>query len=287
MKIAITGAGGLIGSALRTHFTAAGHDLILLSRSSLQKTIPELTGILAGADVIINLAGAPIVKRWTDRYKTILYSSRIETTRKVIGAIAGMNPKPSLFISASAVGIYPDGGPYPEDQTRFDNGFLGTLCTRWEQEAMNASEYCRLVICRIGIVLDSRGGALPKMLPAFKFGVGGRIGDGRQGFSWIHMDDLVAAFGFLIQNNAAEGVFNLCAPQAVSNAEFTTVLAKVLKRPALFPVPAFMLKLIYGEAAIALTSGQFVVPAKIIRQGFEFRFPSLEPALNDLLKPKA
>jgi len=198
-----------------------------------------------------------------------------------------MHPKPALLISASAVGIYPEGGPFTESQTLPDEGFLGALCKKWEQEAGNVDESTRLVIFRIGIVLDTKGGALPKMLPAFKLGVGGKIASGKQGFSWIHIADLVKAFDFVINNNNANGVVNLTAPEPLSNAEFTKILARVMKRPALFPVPAFILKLLYGEAAITLTTGQLVLPEKLISMGFSFRFPSLEPALNDLLRPQS
>jgi uncharacterized protein (TIGR01777 family) len=261
--------------------------LVPLSRKDLQKN-PEAIAILAeGADVIINLAGAPIIQRWTKSYKKLLFESRIETTRKLAMALAMMKKKPTVFISASAVGIYPEGGPYTEETSALDQGFLGSLCQMWELEAKTAQKHCRLVIFRIGIVLDAKGGALPKMLPAFKLGMGGKIASGKQGFSWIHIADLVNAFDFVINNDNANGVVNLTAPEPLSNAEFTKILARVMKRPALFPVPSFILKLLYGEAAITLTSGQLVLPGKLKSMGFLFRFPSLEPALNDLLRPNS
>lgn len=283
MKLAISGAGGLIGTALTQYYRNQNHTVIPISRSEFRSSDEALANLLSGCQVVINLAGAPIFGRWTREYKQQIHDSRILTTQKLVRAMLLLDQKPDVFISASAVGIYPEGGPYTEETTELASNFLGQICQDWEQAAHSLQVAARIILIRIGIVLDRRGGAFPKMLPAFRYGLGGKIGSGKQGFSWIHLQDLVAAVDFLIKTPAADGVYNLCAPNPVTNAAFTRILAARLRRTAFFPVPGFLLKLLYGEASETLTSGQLVIPDHLLKSGFEFRFPTAESAVYDLL----
>lgn len=208
-------------------------------------------------------------------------SSRIDTTASLVKAIQAAVVKPSMFISTSAVGIYPDGQTFTEKDRQYDPGFLGKVCQAWEEEALKASAVTNVAVFRLGIVLSKDGGALPKMLLPFRFGLGGKIASGKQGFSWIHIDDLINAYRFVVEKQLT-GTFNLTAPGVTDNAGFTSSLSRALKRPALLPVPAFMLKLIYGEGSTALTGGQKVAPVRLLEAGFEFRYPKLDEALREL-----
>jgi len=283
MVIAITGAGGFIGNQLSAHFLDQSSILIKLPRINEATSSAELIGLLSGVDVLINLAGAPIVGRWNTTYKKILFDSRILTTRKLTEAIALMEMKPSLFISASAIGIYSGNGEQTETGFQLADDYLSHICSQWEIEAKKAEPYARIAIARFGIVLGKDGGALQRMLPLFKLGLGGKISSGRQGFSWIHITDLVQAIQFIIDNPKLSGDFNFTAPDVVDNKKFTHVLAGVLKRPALFAVPTFMLKILFGEGATAVTGGQFAPPKHLIDEGFQFAFPELEAALRDIV----
>ncbi len=286
MIIAISGAGGLIGKKLTAYFESKGHEVRRIPRifAGTEATIVAVS--VAGADVIINLAGAPIIGRWTASYKKELFESRVATTRKIVEAIGLNSEKPGLLISASAIGIYASESQQTEDNFSKSDNYLGEICRAWENEARNAIPLTRVAIARFGVVLDSIGGALAKMLPAFRFGLGGKIASGKQGFSWIHINDLAAAMNFLIGNKNISGEFNFTAPEVTNNEEFTKTLAKVLKRPAFFTVPAFALKLIFGEGSITLTGGQFAPPKHLLDAGFRFSFPDLEGALKDILSGK-
>jgi uncharacterized protein len=281
--IAISGAGGLIGSRLTGHFKAKSRKVISLGRKDFTCTSEELAQKIDQAGVLINLAGAPVIKRWTEKYKKEIYKSRIQTTRKLVEAIKLANNKPSLFLSASAVGIYDQAHTHDEHSTHFADGFLGGVCTAWEAEAEKIPQQTRLAIIRLGIVLASEGGALKTMLPPFKLGIGGKIATGKQPFAWIHIDDVVSAIDFIVENDKTEGVYNLAAPGLINNQQFTTALGKALKRPTLFTVPAFALRLLYGEAAATLTGGQKVAPMKLEEAGFQFNYPEIEQALKSIL----
>ena len=284
MVIAIAGAGGFIGKKLSSYFKSGGNEMRSLPRVNAGTSPSVLAESLAGVDVIINLAGAPIVGRWTKAYKKMLFDSRIITTRKIVEAINLLETKPELLISASAVGIYAPEGEQTEFKFRMADDYLAEICSNWEKEAKNAVPFTRVAIIRLGIVLGKDGGALQRMLPLFKLGVGGKIASGRQGFSWIHITDLVRAIQFIIENPKASGEFNFTAPEVVTNEKFTKVLAGILKRPALFTVPAFALKLIFGEGAIAVTGGQFAPPKHLLDEGFQFSFPGIKSALHDITR---
>jgi len=281
--VAIAGISGLIGSRLKKHFEGKNWDVIPLNRQDFAYTSEPITKKIDKAEVVINLAGAPIIKRWTNNYKEEIYNSRILTTRKLVEAIELTGKKPSIFINASAVGIYDRECVQDEHSNQFASDFLSKVCIDWEAEAEKASQHTRLAIIRLGIVLACEGGALKSMLPAFKLGIGGKIGTGRQPFAWIHIADVVNAIDFMIANNNAKGVYNLVAPGLISNRQFTAALGKVLKRPAWFTVPTFALRVLFGEAAYTLTSGQKVVPMQLEKQGYKFAFPEINQALKNLV----
>jgi len=281
--IAIAGATGLIGSHLTKHFKSKKWEVIPLGRKDFGGTSEALAEKIETANVVINLAGAPIIKRWTRKHKKEIYDSRILTTRKLVKAIELAKNKPALMISASAVGIYDQECVQDEHSNQFAGDFLSKVCMDWEAEAEKVSAPTRLTIIRLGIVLAREGGALKTMLPFFKLGIGGKIATGRQPFAWIHLDDVVNAIEFIIQDPEKKGVFNFVAPGLINNRQFTAALGKAIRRPALLFVPAFALRLLYGEAAVTLTTGQKVVPMRLEKAGFEFKFPEIYRSLEDLV----
>lgn len=284
MKAAITGSKGFIGRHLSSYLRKKGFEVIAIPRHMLLQPGKELPMLLNGASVVIHLSGAPVTGRWTSRYKQEIYNSRILTTRCLVDAMRAADTRPDLFICASAVGIYPDKGVHTEENTRIAEGFLAEVVRDWEQEALQASVFVRTVLFRSGIVLGRGGGALKTMLLPFRFGLGGRIGDGRQMMSWVHVDDICRAAGHVIEKKSLFGPLNLTAPSPVTNREFTRLLAKSLRRPALLPVPVFALRLLYGEGASALTGGQTAIPERLRQTGFQFQYPELEGALKQILK---
>lgn len=261
MRIAVAGGTGLIGRALG--------DVTRLPRGSMD---------IDGADVVVCLSGATINRRWTEAYKRELVESRVETTRKLAEAIARSARKPQVFIGASAVGIYGDTGDTEVDEASpAGEGFLPDLARAWEAAANGAG--VRTVHLRTGVVLSPDGGALAEMLTPAKLGLGGPIGSGRQWFPWVHLDDVVAAIRFLAEQG--EGAYNLVAPGIVRQAEFARALGKVLGRPAVLPLPAFAVRLMFGEMGERLLlEGQRVVPRRLLEAGFEFRYGGVEEALR-------
>lgn len=311
MKLLITGASGFIGSALIRQLVDEQHQIIGLSRkpARLQNKFTKLVAELAvkkgdGAsdagslraigrldeiedneaiDVIVNLAGEPILdRRWSQARKQKLYNSRLDTTAAVIDLIARLEHKPSVLVSGSAVGFY---GSYPgnrvlNEQSEGRAGFTHKLCADWENRALGAElSGVRVCLLRTGVVLGP-GGALKRMLPPFKLGLGGRIGTGKQWFSWIHLNDMVAVILFLIEHQVLSGVFNATAPEPVTNAVFSKALGEVLDRPVFLPMPAVVMQLLLGEGAELLCEGQRVVPFRLQEAGFEFSQPALESALR-------
>jgi uncharacterized protein (TIGR01777 family) len=283
MIIAISGANGFIGKELSAFFQSKGNEIRRIPRIHAGMQADDLIGILSHADVVINLAGSPIIGRWNDAYKKTLYESRTLTTRRIVEAIGLLTTKPKLFISASAVGIYHKNGLNTETNYIKANDYLAEICSAWEAEANQISAETRVAIIRLGIVLGNQGGALKRMMPIFKIGLGGKIGDGKQGFSWMHIVDLLKAIEFICDNEKMSGVFNFTAPEVVDNAKFTKVLAKVLNRPAIFTVPVFALKLMFGEGVIAVAGGQFALPEHLQQEGFLFSYPCLEDALKEIV----
>ncbi len=281
--IAIAGASGFVGSYLAKFFEAKGYEIkpigieTYLNEKLLQSIIEE-------SSILFNLSGANIAQRWSESYKKILRDSRIDTTKKLVDAIKCSKNPPKLLVSTSAVGIYTTNGSHDENRFEYSNDFLGQLCQEWESEAQKATEYgLRTAIFRFGVVLGKNGGALSKMLPPFKMGLGGVISDGKAPFPFIHIDDLARAYEFVIENEKLDGVFNLVAPVQTTNEELTKAIGKVLLRPTLFPVPAFVLKLIFGEGATVLLDGQTVLPTRLLESGFEFNYPDINTAIKDVV----
>jgi uncharacterized protein (TIGR01777 family) len=241
-----------------------------------------------GQDVIIHLAGANIAgRRWSKRYKKLLYSSRIETTTQLCKVLATMSSPPQLLLSASAIGIYGHIEPpaYVDESIFVGDGFLSKLCVDWEHSTHLAEEMgIRVVHMRFGIVLSPKGGALGKMLPVFRLGFGGKLGSGKQMMSWIALDEVPTAMEHVISTPSLSGAVNFVAPQAVSNAEFTRILGKVLRRPAFLPVPALAIKVLFGEMGQELLlCGANVIPKRLNESGYAFRYPDMETALSKML----
>jgi uncharacterized protein (TIGR01777 family) len=280
--IAITGASGFVGTSLIKYFSALGYKVLPIARDVLNNQ-EKLNEILNSSDIVINLAGANIINRWSESYKKLLYSSRIDTTSKIVNTIKNIQNKPKLLISTSAVGIYDNKETYNENGN-YSNDFLSKLCQDWENEASKAkSDSTKVSIFRFGIVMGKDGGALQKMITPFKLGLGGVIGNGSQSFSFIHIDDLLNAYKFVIENNYEE-IFNLTAPKPTTNKGLTLALGKTLKRPTILPVPEFVLNLIFSEGAKVLTDGQSVVPKKLLDLGFKFKFKTIEDTIDNLCK---
>lgn len=278
--IAISGASGFVGTSLTKFFSNVGYKVVPISREILNNN-NKLEELLNTTDIVINLAGANIINRWSESYKKLLYSSRIDTTSKIVKAINSISNKPKILISTSAVGIYDNISTYDENGS-FSNDFLSNLCQDWEKEALKAkNETTKVAIFRFGIVLGQEGGALQKMITPFKLGLGGIIGSGKQAFSFVHIDDLLNAYKFVIENSH-EGIFNLTAPKPTTNKGLTLALGKTLKRPTILPVPEFVLKLIFSEGARVLTDGQSAIPKKLLDLGFEFKFKTIEETIENL-----
>jgi len=298
MKITLTGGSGFIGRRLMKTLAASGHTVHILSRHAGTNLPPgvklsvwdSLKGeppadALDGADAIIHLAGEPVAQKWSAAAKLKIRDSRVGGTARLIQALSTISQRPAVLVSASAIGIYGDrGDEILTEASKPGEGFLADVCREWEKEAnMAESLGMRVVKIRIGIVLDKNGGALAKMLPAFRNFAGGRLASGKQWMSWIHLHDLSGLFKYAVEN-PVKGVLNGTAPNPVTNAVFTKELATALRRPAMFPVPAMALKAIFGEMSEMLTGGQRVLPKAAQAAGFQFQFPELGPALADLLK---
>jgi uncharacterized protein len=283
MMIAIAGVSGFIGTALSGFLEQKGYRVIPIERRIVAGGCTALAEIVRDADVVINLAGAPVFGRWTKSRKRELYDSRIQTTRNLINAMNSLQEPPALFMSGSAIGIYDSSGYHTEEKYVYAEDYLGKICKDWEHAANGLSGKTRVVLLRTSVVLDPKAGALRKMFPLFKFGIGGVIASGKQGFSWIHLEDYLNALEFIMTHKDISGPVNLSAPDPVDNRELTMMLGKVLKRPTFMHVPEFALKLIFLEGASSLTSGQFVLPDKLKRSGFSFQYADLESTLKNLL----
>ena len=305
MKIAITGATGLVGSRLVKKLNQEGHQILVFTRnpSKAQKVFPasvfsnleivqytpqesgEWQKSISGCDGVVNLAGEPIAERWSPQHKKAIMESRQIGTRKLVEAIAMAESKPQVLVSGSAVGYYgtSETNTFEESSSSGDD-FLAQVCQNWETEAQKVTESgVRLVILRIGIVL-ANGGALGKMIGPFKMFAGGPIGSGRQWFSWIHRDDLVNLIYRAIQDSNMSGVYNATAPNPVRMNKLCQTLGEVMNRPSWLPVPDFVLELLLGDGAIVVLQGQQVIPKKTQATGFDYQYGELKPALADIVK---
>ena len=298
MKIAISGASGLIGRRLLKNLSAAGHSMHVLSRHAGTNLPPGVKlstwdpmralppdESLREAGAVIHLAGEPVAQRWNADSKRRIRESRVMGTRNLVQAIEKLRNRPEALICASAIGYYGSRGDEILNESSPPAGdYLAEVCQAWEAEAQAAETLgVRVVRIRIGVVLDSRGGALQRMLRPFRMGVGGKLASGRQWMSWIHLEDLAAMFQFAL-DHPVRGAFNGVAPYPVNNSEFTRTLAQAVHRPAIFPVPAFALKALFGEMSGILLASQRVAPAAAEAAEFRFRFPQLGTALGDLLR---
>ncbi len=297
MKILVTGGTGFIGKKLCPFLLQKNHQLLILSRNA--NKVPALFGKnIQGInnidqltatdhfDAIINLAGAGIIdKRWTTQRKQELLHSRVHITEQLIQFISRANQKPAVFLSGSATGFYGNrGNKILNEQNRGQEDFAHLLCEQWEETALQAENYAvRTCIIRTGLVLAADGGFLKRMLLPFKLGLGGRIADGSQWMPWIHYTDYLAITNKLLESNTLQGIFNATAPHPVTNAEFTRILSQQLHRPAIIPLPAWLLKITLGEMAELLTGGQRAMPARLEKAGFVFKFNTLESALKNVL----
>ena len=301
MKILISGATGLVGTALVDKLGRQGHTVCRLIRPGGKKVegaekgfdvawnpeTGELGGAGVGPDVVVNLAGAPIAEaRWTQERKALLVSSRADGTRALVNALAKMNARPRVFISATAIGIYGNrGDEILTEESQPGDDFLAEVAKKWEAEASKAEALgIRVVLARFGIILAREGGALPAMMGSFRLGLGARIGKGKQWMSWVSLEDVVAILCFAMENNSVRGAVNVVSPQPAQNAAFTKALATALHRPAFLVVPPFVLRLILGEMAEGmLLAGQRVLPSRLEKAGYRFLHPDLSAALQSIL----
>lgn len=283
MRIAISGKSGLVGSKLEEMFLSQHNEVIGLKIRG-DTDIEMLSKELENIDILINLSGATILAPWSDSYKQALYHSRVDTTQKLVEAMSRCKEKPKLFLSASAVGIYASNKPHNDGSTDYENDFLSILCQDWENEAKKADKLgIRCVQTRFGVIYAKEGGAMQKILPPFYMGVGGKLGSGGQMVSWIHIDDLMRAFEFIIKTPDINGPINFTSPRPLSNYRQTKILGKVLNRPTFFTIPHFILKLIFGEGATVMLDSKEVCPTKLLDKGFVFEYEEFEDALKNIV----
>ncbi len=295
MRILLTGGTGFIGQALCPRLAAAGHEVVVLSRQASPRVprgcataVTRLDGLDAGSfGGVVNLAGEPIGDaRWTEERRRRLLESRVGTTARILEWMSRAARRPDVLVSASAVGYYGEQGDRPVTEDTVPTPcFTHDLCAAWEAEAERAAALgVRVCRVRFGVVLDRDGGALAKMLPAFRFGAGGRLGSGRHYFPWIHREDAAAICHWLLDEARARGAYNASAPNPVTNAEFTRSLGRALGRPVLLPMPAALLRLLFGEMSELLLVSDRMLPQRLLAAGFEFRYPQLDAALEAILR---
>jgi uncharacterized protein (TIGR01777 family) len=294
MNVLITGATGFIGNSLVEFLLNKENNIIVLARNKNKvkanvRAVENISEISENEsiDIIINLAGAPIAKKWTKLYKQELIDSRIGTTRNIATLVKKLKQKPQVLLSASAIGYYGSQLSNIIDETsKPNNEFTHQLCKEWESEALQLEKLgLRVCITRLGVVLGKNGGALQQMLTPFKIGLGGKIGSGNQYFSWIHISDVLKAFYVMMNDAKYNGIYNLTSPNPITNIAFTHALGQQLKRPTIFPMPEFVISLLFGEMGrTLLLKGSRVIPKRLIESGFSFQYPDINTALQEILK---
>ena len=299
MNILITGGSGFVGSNLAKFLLVRGHQVIAIGRSEPQHRFDRENyhfvaadttrkgpwqKELADADAVVNLAGATIFKRWTEKYKKKIYNSRVLTTRNVVEALPSGTTL--TLCSASGAGYYGSrGDDVLNEDERPGRDFLAGLSMDWEKEALRASaKGARVAVLRFGVVLGKNGGAMAKLIPAFKLFVGGPLGDGQQWFPWLHLDDLMAAMVFVLEHPEVSGPLNFCAPNPVRNRELAQTLGEVLSRPSFMPAPAFMIRLAMGEFGDVFLGSQRTIPDKLVNHGFSFQYPDIRGAIRAIVE---
>ncbi len=288
MKIRISGASGYLGTTLSKELIKSGHEVLPIQRKILTGSFEMLSKEIEGSDVIINLAGAPILQRWTKKNKQTIYDSRVKVTRNIVKAIHSLpkDKQPKKFISASAVGIYKAGLTHDENSNDFDEGFVGSVTKDWEAASKELLPSVQRVIFRIGLVVGKNSLTIKKLILPFKLGLGATIGNGRQPFPFVHEKDVVEAFKWAVQKSEKSETYNLVAPENVTNRDFTKALAKALSRPAIFSIPKILFTTVLGEAAALLTESPEVKPFNLLKTGHKFYYPDLTSALDEIIKNK-
>lgn len=285
LKVKLTGASGFLGKGITDELMKKGFEVSRIERKLIYGSTINLSKEVENTEVIINLAGAPILQRWTERKKRLIHESRTRTTLNLVKAINALpkEKQPKKFISASAIGIYKSGFTHDESSTNFDNGFVGIVARDWEAASKDLSPSVQKIIFRIGLVLGKNAKTIKNLLLPFNLGLGATIGNGKQPFPFIHEKDVFEAFVWAVEKLEKSETFNLVAPEKISNKDFTKALAKKLNRPAIFSIPNFVLKLVLGEAAILLTESPEVEPKNLLDAGFEFEYTTIESALTEII----
>jgi len=284
MKIAVSGSNGYIAHNLIPELESSNHVVIRIERSELGD-VDQLKKKLSDIDVVINLAGAPILKRWTVANKNEIIRSRIDSTQNIVKAINRLSTehRPDLLISASAIGIYSPNKIHTEESTSFSDDFVAEVVKKWENASDDLNPDVRKVIFRIGLILGAEAKTIQSLVPIIKLGLGGKIGSGKQPFPFIHIGDAIRAILWSIENNHAKGIYNLVAPENIDNKTFTKTLAESLNRPAIFTVPEFVLKIALGEASALLLQSPQVLPQRLLNEGFKFNFHDIHSTIKEII----
>ena len=285
MNILISGGSGFVGKKLRNNAMRKGHTVRLIAREDYSnKTL--LLEKIQWSSVIINLAGATVSKRWTSSYKKEIYNSRINSTKAIVETIQQSENKPKLFISVSANGVYSSSKIQTEDDFTEADDFLAQVCADWERVALRAANDTRVVIFRLSVVLGRNGGMVKQLTTLFKLGLGAKLGSGEQMMSWVHIDDVINAFLFAIKNKQMEGIYNLTSPAPISNREFTQAFAKAVHRKAWLTIPAFVLKLVFGEQSKLFLEEKYIIPKRLLEVDFNFRNDTIQTAFKQIFRKR-
>jgi hypothetical protein len=288
LKIRITGISGYLGNKISEELIQQGHEVRGIERKIIYGSTTILAKEIEGSDVIINLAGAPILQRWTKRKKILIHESRVRTTRNLVKAINAIQQEkqPKQFISASAIGIYKPGFSHDENSANFDEGFVGKVVQDWENAISELPLHIQKNILRIGLVLGKEAKTITNLLLPFKLGLGATLGTGKQPFPFVHEKDVIYAFIWAVEELDKNGTYNLVAPESITNKDFTKALAKALNRPAIFSIPEFVLRMVLGEAAVLLTESPEVEPKNLLEAGFKFSYSGIHSALEEIVNAK-